>query len=219
MRILCVVIILLIVNACGAPSIPQWKDTSFRQLENYKNNFLTDKEAATDPHFAKAKQAVSSSNDLHLLAIVYLTKYALHAAALEDFDDSEFLKIDKLEHNAAHRAYYDLLRGNFSAVDPVLLPVSYRKLLPALAGNDVTAAHREITAIGDPLSCLIASGLAIKYLSADFSILQLAIKTSAKEGWRRPLWAYLSKLQKYYYDRQEITKAQSVQERLDLLRK
>jgi hypothetical protein len=36
---------------------------------------------------------------------------------------------------------------------------------------------------------------------------------------RRPLWAYLTKLQKYYLDSGETTKAKSIKERLDLLKK
>ena len=219
MRILLAITLLLFMSACGSPPIPQWKDTSFRQLASYKINFLTDQEDATEPHFAKAKQAVSSNNDLNLLATVYLTKYALHTAALEDFDDSDFLRIEKLQPNAPNRAYYDFLKGNFIAVDAGLLPSAYSKLLPLLINKDVSAALRAIAAIDDPLSCLIACGIWIKYLPAEASVLNLAINTAAKEGWRRPLWAYLNRLQKYYLDRQEITKAQSIQERLELLKK
>ena len=211
--------LLLFLCACGSQPIPQWMDTSARQLENYKANFLADKEDATEPHFVQAKKAISSNNDLNLLATAYLTKYALHTAVLEDFDDREFLRIDKLQPNVANRAYYDLLKGNFGQIEPSLLPVTYAKLLPLMTDKNLSAANREIAAIGDPLSRLIACGIRIKYLPSDEYILRLAVDTAARQGWTRPLWAYLARLQKYYLDRREINKAENVKERLELLKK
>jgi hypothetical protein len=219
MRNLLVITMLLFLCSCGSQPIPQWKDTSSRQLENDKINFLADKEDATEPHFTQAKKAISSNNDLNLLATAYLTKYALHTAALEGFDDSEFLRIDKLQPQAANRAYYDLLKGNFGHVDPGLLPVNYSKLLPLMTDNNLSAATREIASISDPLSRLIACGVWVKYLPSDENVLQLAIDTAARHGWRRPLWSYLTHLQKYYSDRRETSKAANIKERLELLKK
>jgi hypothetical protein len=217
MRNLVVITLFMFLCACGSQPIPQWKDTSARQLDNYKVNFLAGKEDATEPHFAQAKKAISSNNDVNLLATVYLTKYALHTAALEDFADSEFLRIDKLQPNATNRAYYDLLKGNFRQVEAGRLPANYSKLLPLMADKNLSAATREIAAISDPLSRLVACGVWVKYLPYDESMLQLAVDTAAQQGWRRPLWAYLKHMQKYYSDRQETSKAANIQERLELL--
>jgi hypothetical protein len=219
MKNILVFTLLMFLGACSSQPIPQWMDTSARQLENYKVNFLADKEDATEPHFAQAKKAISSNNDLNILATAYLTKYALHTAALEDFDDSEFLRIDKLQPNAANRAYYDLLKGNFGQIESGKLPANYSKLLPLMVDKNLSTASLEIAAISDPLSRLIACGVWVKYLPADETIFQLAIDTAALQGWSRPLWAYLTRLQKYYLDRREITKAENIKERLELLKK
>ena len=219
MRNLLVITLLMFLCACGSQPIPQWKDASFRQLENYRVNFLADKEDATEPHFAQAKKAISSNNDLNLLATAYLTKYALHTAALEDFDDSEFLRIGKLQPNAANRAYYDLLKGNFGQIEPGKLPANYSKLLPLMVDKNVSAASLEIAAITDPLSRLIVCGVWVKYLPDDENIIRLAIDTAAQHGWRRPLWAYLTHLQKYYSEHQEPGKAANIKDRLELLKK
>lgn len=213
-------ILFFLLLSCGSQQpIPQWKDTAFRQLENYKFLFLTDQEDETEPHFLKAKKAISSSNDLNLLATLYLTKYALHTASCESFDDSAFLKIEKLQFSSSHRAYYDFLKGNFIAVDTNKLPAVYSGLFKAIAGKDLPAAVRHIESISDPLSRLIACGIWVKYLPYDENLLNLAINTSAQSGWRRPLWAYLTLLQKYYSDRQEIAKSLSIKERLEILKK
>lgn len=178
-----------------------------------------DKEEATEPHFAKAKKAVAGSNDLNLLAIAYLTKYALHTAALEDFNDSEFIRINKLQPIASNFAYYNFLKGNFTAVEDSLLPSNYSGFIKIARNKDLAKAVQEITSIDDPLSRLIACGIWVKYLPYDENILQIAVNTSADNGWKRPLWAYLTKLQKYYLDRGDITKADSIKERLELLKK
>ncbi len=145
MKKLLVLTLLIFLCACSSQPIPQWKDTASRQLENYKVNFLTDKEDATEPHFVQAKKAISSNNDLNLLATAYLTKYALHTAALEDFDDRDFLRIDQLQPQTNNRAYYDLLKGNFGQIDPGRLPADYSRLLPLLVNKNLSAANREIT--------------------------------------------------------------------------
>jgi hypothetical protein len=219
MRNILVFTLLMFICACSSQPIPQWKDTASRQLENYKVNFLADKEDPTEPHFVQAKKAISSNNDLNLLATVYLNKYALHTAALEDFDDSEFIRIDKLQPHAANRAYYNLLKGIFGPIEPDKLPANYHKLLPLIATKNLSAATREIAAITDPLTRLIACGVWVRYLPYDENILHLAIDTAAQQGWRRPLWAYLSRLQQYYSDRQETGKAANIKERLELLKK
>jgi len=219
MRKYFLIVIIFFICACASQPIPQWKDASFRQLESYKMNFLVDKEDETQPHFVKAKKAASSSNDLNLLATLYLTKYALHTAALEDYDDTEFLRIDKLQPNPVNRTYHDFLKGDFTSLNKNNLPSDYSGLLPMIDSKDLIAATRRISSIADPLSRLIACGVWVKYLPYDENIMQIAIDTAAKNGWRRPLWAYLSKLQQYYSDRRETTKAESIRERLDLLKK
>jgi hypothetical protein len=215
-----IIFMLLFICACSSSQpIPQWKDTASRQLENYKTNFLTDKEDADEPHFIKARNAIASNNDLQMLAKAYLIKYALHTAVLEDFDDSDFLRIDKLEPNAANRAYYDLLKGNISQLNEAKLKPVYQKLLRLMRDKNLSVAAREISSIDDPLSRLIACGIWVKYMPYNEDVIKLAINTASQDGWKKPLWAYLTKLQKYYLDRQETDKAETIKERLELLKK
>ncbi len=219
MRNSLVLCLLAFICACSSATVPRWMDTASRQLENYKVNFLTNAEDDSEPNFTKARTAISSNNDLNLLAVVYLTRYALHTAVLENFDDSEFIRINKLQPNTSHRAYFDFLKGNFRQIMPRDLPAPYRKLPPLMLSGDLSAAVGQIASIDDPVSLLIACGVWVKYLPVDESILQLAIDTAAKQGWRRPLWAYLTRLQQYYADRRETTKAEKIRERLELLKK
>jgi hypothetical protein len=209
----------VLICACSSVTVPVWKDKAYRHLEDYKINFLDGKEDATEFHFIKARREIAASNDLNLLTIAYLTKYALHTASLESFDASEFVKLYRLEPKAADMAYCHFLKGNFNAVDLTVLPARYTGVMKAAAGKDVTLAAREIAAIDDPLSRLVAAGVWVRYMSYDENILQTAINTASANGWRRPLWAYLSKLQTYYQERGDKSKADIIKERLELLKK
>lgn len=213
-------IVVLLICACGgAGQIPVWKEKGYSQLDEYKNSFLTGSEESTEPHFLKATREIAAGNDLGLLTVAYLTKYALHTASLEPFDASEFAKLYRLEPHPADMAYCHFLKGNFSAVDPKELPARYAGVLKAASRRDAATAGREIAAIDDPLSRLIACGVWTRYLFADEAILQIGIDTASANGWRRPLWAYLERLQSYYLENGDSAKANRVSERLKLLKK
>ena len=220
MKKLLLIIFALFICACGsATPIPVWKDKAYMHLDDYKTSFLAGREESTEPHFIKARREIAASNDLGLLTIAYLTKYALHTASLENFDSSEFAKLYKLEPNPSDMAYCHLLKGNFAAVDVKALPDRYAGVLKAALARDLTMAAREITAIDDPLSRLIACGVCVKYLPSDETILQTGISTASANGWRRPLWAYLNKLQEHYLETGDQNKSTAVKARLDLLKR
>ncbi|PKN18206.1 MAG: hypothetical protein CVU71_11885 [Deltaproteobacteria bacterium HGW-Deltaproteobacteria-6] len=219
MKKLLSLILVLLICACGATvPVPAWKDNAYRQLEDYKTGFLTGREESTEPHFVKARREIAAGNDLSILAIAYLTKYSLHTASLESFDSKEFAKLYRLEPHVADMAYCHFLKGNFSAVDAKLLPVRYVGVLKAAGSRDLTVAAREVAAIDDPLSRLIACGVCVRYLPSDETILQIGIATASANGWRRPLWAYLTKLHEHYLNKGEHNKAAATKERLDLLK-
>ena len=104
-------------------------------MEDYKTSFLTGREESTEPHFIKARREIAAGNDLSLLTIAYLTKYALHTASLESFDASEFAKLYRLEPNPSDMAYCHFLKGNFTAVDIKVLPARYAGVLKAAFGK------------------------------------------------------------------------------------
>jgi hypothetical protein len=214
------VMFVLLICACGSlMPVPDWKDKAGRYLEEYTTAFLTGRELSTDPHFVKATREIAAGNDMRLLAIAYLTKYALHTASLERFDDSEFLKIERLEPDAVDMAYCRFLQGNFADVDAAALPSRYAGVLKAAARRDVALAAHEISAMGDPLSRLVAAGVWVNHMPFDETILQTAIDTAAANGWRRPLWAYLEKLHAFYLEGGDQSKARAVKNRLELLKK
>jgi hypothetical protein len=211
---------LMIICACATTSqVPEWQQTAFRDMENFKTRFLAGKESIAEAHFNRARGALAAGNNLDLLAKAYLTRYALHASVLEEFDEREFLRIVRLQSMPANLSYYNFLKGNFAAVDERLLPAQYSKIIKSAREKNLAQARKEIPAIDDPVSRLVACGVWIKHLPGDETILQTAINTAAENGWQKPLWAYLGKLEKYYLEQGQTAKAAGIKERLELLKK
>lgn len=213
-------LMVIMVTACGGSvQTPGWQNKASVYLEDYKLHFLSGKESAAEPHFMKARKELAAGNDLNLLATAYLTKYALQAACLESFDTADFAKLYRLEPDPSQLAYCHFLKGNFTAVDLKVFPARYAGVVKAALAKDAALAAREISAIDDPLSRLVACGIWVRFQSCDENIVEIATKTAAANGWRRPLWAYLEKQQTCYLERGEPGKAQAIKLRLEMLKK
>jgi hypothetical protein len=213
------VILIFICSCATTTEVPEWKETAFRDIENYKKGFLNGKQNAADVQFDSAREAIASGNNLNLLAKLYLTQYALHTAALEDFNASEFLRINSLHPVTANLAYYNFLMGNVNTKEANFLPDQYVGLIKPLRNKDITHGLEELLSIDDPLSRLIACGVWVKHAPYDDCILKLGVNTAAEQGWKKPLWAYLKALQKYYLQTGETDKANEAKEWLELLKK
>jgi hypothetical protein len=91
---------------------------------------------------------------------------------------------------AAERAYADYLDGRVAATGAALLPPAHRAVASALAqGRSIDAA--QLRAIEDPLSRVIAAGVALRMQRAAPDVLALASDAASSQGWRRPLLAWL----------------------------
>jgi hypothetical protein len=212
--------IFLLLSACGRSApLPGWQENGYRQLENYKTYFLSGREDSSEPHFLKALREIAAGNDMNLLSLAYLTKYGLHAAALESFDTADFARLYRQAPIPANMAYCHFLKGNFTAVDPSLLSARYAGVLKVALAKDPVRAARELAAIDDPLSRLIACGVWVRYRPYDEHILQIALAAASDNGWKRPLWAYLDRLQNYYEAKGDTAQAGMIRDRLLLLKK
>ncbi|MDI6776100.1 MAG: hypothetical protein QMD03_02485 [Syntrophales bacterium] len=215
---LCLFAFSILLVGCGAKPVPNWKNVSFHQLESYKKSYLIGKVRIAELHFSKAIEEIKKSGDLNILAMAYLTKYAVNVAVLEDFDDRDYLQIDSVQHDPKNKNFYNFLKGVFDQVDERLLPGEYRNFLKTLRHGREGAMEQEIANIEDPLSKLIATGLLVRHHRCPEMILQVAADTASANGWKKALVAYLEKLQSIYEAKKEMEKAANVQKRLQLIK-
>lgn len=78
-------------------------------------------------------------------------------------------------------------------------------------------APRSSSAIDDPLSCLIASGLAVRHGLETEMILRTAVETASRNGWKRALLAWLERLKSFHEAAGDVEKASAIRSRIDLI--
>jgi hypothetical protein len=209
---------ILLVGCGSSKPVPDWTDASFNQLDNYKKSYLSGKERIAEAYFNKAVDEIKSSGDLEILARAYLTKYAVHVAVLEAFDDREYLRIDAVEPILQNKSFYSFLKGAFDNVDEKLLPQQYAGFLRAFQSGKKDDVAHEISKMDNHLSKLIALGLLVQKNKNDETDLKLAIDIASHNGWKKALLAYLFKLQSFYKTNNQPDKAAHVEEKIQLIK-
>jgi hypothetical protein len=217
--IILLIFIISLLGCGGSKQIPDWIKASFNELENYKKNYLSGKDRIAELQFNKAVDEIKKSGNLEILGRAYLTKYAVHVAVIEAFDDGEYLRIDAIQPVLQTRTFYSFLKGSFDTVDQRLLPQQYDGFLRAFRKGKIEDIAYEISKIEDPLSKLIAIGLLVKKNTYDEGILKIAIDTASYNGWKRALLVYLNKLQSFYEMKKETQKAANIEKKIQLIKK
>jgi len=219
-KIVILLIFIILISGCGgSKQIPDWIKASFNELENYKKNYLSGKDRIAELQFNKAVDEIKKSGNLEILGRAYLTKYAVHVAVLEVFDEKEYLSIEALEAIPQNRTFYNFLKGSFDKVDESLLPKQYNEVLKVFRKGTFEDAAHEISKMEDPLPTLIAAGLLIQKNIYNEAVLKIAIDTAAQNGWKKALLAYLEKLALFYETKKESEKAAHITQKILLLKK
>jgi hypothetical protein len=215
---LCLLFLLLLTAGCGSRPAPVWIASGHQQLENFKTDFLTGRASlVTELHFKKAVEEIKKGGDLDLLGKAWLTRMALQVAVLGEMEDDDYQRVEAAQTVSANRNFYLFLSGDAAKVEGSLLPEQYRPFLAALKGQEASPAERTIAAIEDPLSRLIAAGLAVRHRLVAEAILRTAVETAAQEGWKRALIAWLEHLQAFHAAAGETAKASAIRQRIDLI--
>jgi hypothetical protein len=217
--VILLIFVISLIGCGGSKQIPEWIDNSYNQLENYKKNYLSGKDRIAELQFNKAVDEIKKSGNLEILGRAYLTKYAVHIAVLETFDEREYLTIEALEPALQNRMFYNFLKGSFDKVDESLLPGQYKGVLKVFRKGKYEDAAHEISKMEDSLSKLIVAGLLIQKNTYDEGVLKIAIDTAAQNGWKKALLAYLEKLVLLYETKKEAEKASNITQRIQLLKK
>ena len=82
-KLFCLLFLLLLLAGCGAKPAPVWIAAGHKQLETFKQDFLTGRAPAiTEIHFRKAVEEIKKGGDPDLLGKAWLTRMALQVAVL-----------------------------------------------------------------------------------------------------------------------------------------
>ena len=177
----------IVLSACAAsPKPADWQLEAKSSLERAVNAYLEGNSRIEAAEIARARREISSTGRVDLMARAELLSCASRVASLVLEPCAGF---EKLRQDAppAERAYADYLAGVLLPQDVALLPKSQQ--IGAQAA--INGAQAAIDSIADPLSRLIAIGVAFQAGKASPAAVQAAVDTASAQGWRRPLLAWL----------------------------
>jgi hypothetical protein len=219
-KILGLVTVSILIAACGGTKSPEWYLASSQQIDKFEKNYLSGEKAdITELNFSKTVEEIKKSGDLDRLEKAWLTRMALSVALLKDPDSSDYKKIEAVQSVPENSNFYKFLTGDMMKVDNALLPNQYRKFQKALANKNSAEADDAIASMKDnPISQLIAAGLAVRGKIESEAIFQVAVETASVNGWKAALLAWLERMAAFYETRGEAGKARSIHERIELIR-
>lgn len=173
----------VLMTACASgPKPKDWQLEAKSATERSTAAYLEGNSRAEAVEFARVRAEISSTGRADLMARAELLRCAAHVASLvfETCQGFEKLRPDALP---AERAYADYLQAKLLPQDAALLPEPQRA-----AFINGEAAIKSMT---DPLSQLVAAGVAFQLGRASPALVQMAVDAASAQGWRRPLLAWL----------------------------
>lgn len=178
---------LVLAGCSSGPKPPDWQLEAKGSMERSVAAYLEGNSRVEGVEFARARTEISSTGRIDLMARAELLHCASHVASLVFEPCTGF---EKLRQDAApaERAYADYLAARLQLQDVALLPEQQRGAAAAGMGSSDAA----VKGMTDPLSQLVAAGVALQAGRASPALVQLAVDTASAQGWRRPLLAWLA---------------------------
>ena len=217
-RVIIAALIVSFIAGCAATHIPEWKSAAFRHMEAYKKHALTGDDRMADMYFSRALAEIKKSGDLEVLARAHLLKYALRAAMLDPPGDDAFTAIHDIEDSRENAAYFAFLTGGPEKADVALLPPQYGPFIAAFQRGAKGEMNAALAGMDDPLSRLIAAGIAVTHQRFNEDTLTLAADTASGEGWKKALLVYLSRLESLYKEKGNEARALLIGKRIALIK-
>jgi outer membrane murein-binding lipoprotein Lpp len=201
---------LLVAGCSSSPPVPDWQLSAQGASERATEAYLSGVDRVATAEASRVQAAVASSGRLDLMARVALLHCAAQVASLVG-DACPAYQALASDAAAPEQAYARYLAGQATAADAELLPAAHRPLLQAASPAPA------VTAIGDPLSRLVAAGVLLRRERADDAVVAVAVDTASAQGWRRPLLAWLAVQRARLLEVGDREGAGRVQRRIDLV--
>ncbi len=184
----------LLLSACASqPPTPDWQSNAFAALKGYTTAYLSGNSRLADAELVRAKSEIARTGRADLMARAELTRCAVRVASLE-FDGCASYQPLASEVTPQEQAYAAFLNGQWTQLNPELLPAQYRAWVSAAIGSGEASAPvstSQLSTLKDPLAQLVAAGVLLQTQRLTPADITLATKTASDQGWRRPLLAWL----------------------------
>ena len=206
------VVLAMALTACASgPKPAGWQLDSKGALDRAVAAYLQGNSRVEAAELARARLEISATGRVDLMARAELLSCASRVASLVFEPCAGF---EKLRQDAppAERAYADYLTGKLQPADITLLPKDQQ----ISAQAQLIRGQPAIDSIADPLARLVASGTAFQAGNASPALVQAAVDTASRQGWRRPLLAWLGVQLKLFEASGNRPEAERIQRRIAL---
>ena len=203
-----------LLAACSSgPPTPDWQMNAQDSIQRYEAAYLNGDAAIEAAEWQRAREQIARSGNIELIARTELIRCAARVASLVFEECAGFERLGA-DGNAAQRAYAAYLAGRIQPADVALLPARHRAVAAAVTDTATAAA---VQGIADPLSTLVAAGVLLRAGHGSPALLALAADTASKQGWRRPLLAWLGAQAMLAEQAGATAEAQRIRRRIDLV--
>ena len=204
--------------ACSTgPETPDWQLDAQGSMQQAVHAALRGDDRVAEAAHARARRALTGTGRADLLARLELNRCAVQVASLQ-FGPCPAFDSLRADTGEVEQAYADHLAGADGPVAPSRidrLPAAQRPALAARA--DALRREAAIRAIDDPLSRLVAAGVALRDGDATPGLVSLAVRTASDQAWRRPLLAWLGVARQRAIAAGDQPGAEALQRRIDLV--
>ena len=203
-------VLVLMTGCAGGPVAPDWQAKAHVALAAHVSAWFAGHDRVAAQELDAARREVARTGDSTQLARVELTACAARLASLASSDCPAFAPLSQ-DADAGAQTYAAYLAGRWQGLEAQQLPAAQQAVMMT------TDALATVQAIEDPLSRLVAAAALLRAGRLPPQGVALAIDTAAKQGWRRPLLAWLG------FDRDRLaaagdkTGAAARQRRMDIV--
>lgn len=211
-------VLALLLAACGAPAPrePDWRGAARGALNDYVRLRLEGHDAAAARTYISALERMRDGGDLDGLHTVVLARCAMDSALLKNAECSEFSR-RATGARAEALAYHDWLLGTLPASRVAELPERYRVFAMTLASGQTPAVTTALRAITDPVSRMVATGVAQRTRRLEATALADSAQVARAQGWRAAHLAYEEARAQMLESTGQQTEAAAVRARLRAL--
>ena len=180
--------ICLALAACSSQTpAPAWQADAHSAAQRATDAYLSGQDRVAQLEWQRAREAIARTGQPALMARLELLHCAAQAASAMPDACHRYVAL-QADAQPAEKVYAAYLEAQpLSAAQIALLPAPQQGVAAA-AGQGGGA---QVAALTDPLAQLVAAGVLLRRGQASPAVVQTAVDTASRQGWRRPLLAWL----------------------------
>ena len=184
----------MLAGCSSQPPVPDWQINAHSAAQRAVQSYLSGQSRSAEREFDQARDQTARTGNPALAARLELLRCAAQVGSTVAEPCTLF---DALRQDAAapELAYDRYLQGHVQSADVALLPPQQQGVAAALlvgGGTDASAAaEAALGKVDDPLSQLVAAGVLLRTGHASPAVVTTALEVASRQGWRRPLMAWL----------------------------